>query len=106
MNTYYIYIMTSNSGTLYTGMTNDLKRRVYQHKRKMIEGFTKKYNITRLVYFEKTNDIHSALAREKQIKAWRRSKKIDLIKSDNPTWIDLSADWFGDDKEGKMENEG
>ena len=69
MKTYYIYIMTSNSGTLYTGMTNDLKRRVYQHKRKMIEGFTKKYNVPRLVYFEKTNDIHSALTREKQIKA-------------------------------------
>ena len=65
---YYVYIMSSRSGTLYTGVTNDLERRVYQHKHKLIEGFTKKYNVTRLVYYEETSDVKSALAREKQIK--------------------------------------
>jgi putative endonuclease len=84
MKTYYIYIMTSISGTLYIGMTNDLGRRVYEHKYKMIEGFTKKYNVNRLVYFEETTDVQTALAREKEIKKWRRSKKIELIKSLNP----------------------
>ncbi len=94
MKQYYVYIMTSPSGTLYTGMTNDLKRRVYEHKHKLIEGFTKKYNVTRLAYYEETGDVHTALAREKEIKAWRRSKKIALVKSLNPKWQDLSGDWF------------
>jgi putative endonuclease len=93
MKTYYIYIMTSISGTLYIGMTNDLGRRVYEHKYKMIEGFTKKYNVNRLVYFEETTDVQTALAREKEIKKWRRSKKIELIKSLNPQWEDLSEGW-------------
>jgi putative endonuclease len=92
--TYFIYIMTSPSGTLYTGVTNDLRKRVFQHKNKLIEGFTKKYNVTRLAYFEETDDINLAIAREKQIKGWRRSKKIELIKTLNPTWRDLSEDWF------------
>jgi putative endonuclease len=94
MNQYYVYIMSSLSGTLYTGMTNDLKRRVYQHKHKLIEGFTSKYDVTRLEHFEVTNSVQTALAREKEIKAWRRSKKIDLIKSSNPTWQDLSDGWY------------
>ncbi|HJX60620.1 MAG TPA: GIY-YIG nuclease family protein [Thermodesulfobacteriota bacterium] len=91
---YYVYIMTNRSKTLYTGVTNDLTRRVYEHKNKMIDGFTKKYNITKLVYFEETNDILSAITREKQIKGWLRSKKIALIGSVNPKWEDLSEEWF------------
>ena len=94
MKTYYVYIMSSKSGTLYTGMTNDLERRVYEHKNKLVDGFTKKYNVNRLVYYEETGDVDSAIAREKQIKGWRRSKKTDLIKSINPKWTDLSVDWF------------
>jgi putative endonuclease len=94
MNRYYVYIMTSPTGTLYTGTTNNLERRVYEHKQKLIEGFTKKYNVTRLVYFEETGDVHAALAREKQIKRWVRRKKITLIKSVNPKWEDLSEAWY------------
>ena len=93
MKQYYVYIMTNRSKTLYTGVTNDLMRRVYEHKNKMVEGFTKKYNITRLVYFEETNDIQSAITREKQIKGWLRRKKIALIESVNPKWEDLSEGW-------------
>ena len=91
---YYVYIMSSRSGTLYTGMTNDLERRVYQHKHKLIEGFTKKYDVTRLVYYEETSDVKTALAREKQIKGWVRRKKITLIESTNPKWQDLSDGWY------------
>jgi putative endonuclease len=94
MKQYYVYIMTNRSKTLYTGVTNDLMRRVYEHKNKMVEGFTKKYKITKLVYFEETNDVQSAIAREKQIKGWLRSKKIALIESVNPEWKDLSEGWF------------
>lgn len=86
--------MTNHSKTLYTGVTNDLKRRVYEHKSKLIPGFTSKYNINKLVYFEETPDINSAITREKQIKGWLRRKKIDLIESVNPEWKDLSEDWF------------
>ena len=94
MNEYYIYIMTNKSGTLYIGVTSDLQRRVYQHKNKLVEGFSKKYNITRLVYYEVTTDIDAAIAREKQIKGWLRAKKIALIKSINPNRRDLSEEWF------------
>jgi putative endonuclease len=94
MKHYCVYIMTSPSGTLYTGMTNDLKRRVYQHKHKLIEGFTEKYNVTRLAYCEETQDVQTAIAREKEIKSWRRSKKLGLIKSLNPKWQDLSDGWY------------
>ena len=86
MKKYYVYILNSPTGTLYTGMTNDLEKRVYQHKNKLIDGFTKKYNVTRLVYFEETTDVNAAIKREKEIKGWRRSKKLALIKSLNPTW--------------------
>ena len=79
MKTYYVYIMSSKSGTLYTGITSDLEKRVYQHKNILVDGFTKKYDVNSLVYFEETGDVDSAIAREKQIKAWRRSKKKDLI---------------------------
>jgi putative endonuclease len=90
--------MTSKTGTLYTGVTNDLENRVYQHKHKLIEGFTKKYNITCLAYFEETTNIDSAIKREKEIKSWRRSKKIAIIESMNPTWKDLAEDWFDDNE--------
>ncbi|MBI3286754.1 MAG: GIY-YIG nuclease family protein [Chloroflexi bacterium] len=90
---YYVYIMTNRSGTLYTGMTNDLRRRVREHKQKLVEGFAQKYNITSLAYFESTDEVRSAIAREKQIKGWLRAKKIALIESLNPQWRDLSEDW-------------
>lgn len=92
--TYYVYIMANKSKTLYTGVTNDLTRRVYEHKHKMVKGFSKKYNINRLVYFESTGEIESAILREKQIKGWVRWKKIQLIESQNPSWKDLSAEWY------------
>ncbi|MCD6329633.1 MAG: GIY-YIG nuclease family protein [Candidatus Cloacimonetes bacterium] len=91
---YYVYIMTNHSGTLYTGVTNNLERRVYQHKHKTVKGFTQKYNITQLAYFEHTHDIGATILREKQIKGWLREKKINLIESINPEWSDLSKGWF------------
>ena len=94
VRTYYVYIMTNKSGTLYTGVTNNLLRRVYEHKRKLVPGFTKKYKITRLAYFEVFRDVRMAIAREKRIKGWLRAKKIALIESLNPGWKDLSAQWF------------
>ncbi len=94
MKTYYVYIMTNKSRTLYTGVTNNLERRVYEHKGKLIPGFTKQYNINQLAYYEETNDVQVALAREKQIKGWLRSKKIALIETMNPEWRDLSLDWY------------
>jgi len=91
---YYVYIMTNRSGTLYIGVTNDLVRRVHEHKTKCIEGFTTKYNLTQLIYYEAGADIREAIAREKQLKGWRRSKKLSLINSSNPEWNDLSDAWF------------
>ncbi len=93
MRDYYVYIMSNYAGTLYVGVTNDLERRVAQHRAKLQEGFTKKYNVTSLVYYEHTNDVTCAIEREKEIKAWRRSKKLDLIHSMNTEWEDLSAGW-------------
>lgn len=90
---YFVYIMTNISRTLYTGVTNDLQRRVAEHKSGQTEGFTSKYKIKSLVYFETTSDIRDAIQREKQIKGWLRSKKIELIESTNPLWRDLSDDW-------------
>ena len=87
---YFVYIMTNKSGTLYTGVTNNLERRIYEHKHHLVKGFTNKYNIDKLVYFEETNDINAAISREKQIKGWLRKKKIALIESMNPDWKDLS----------------
>jgi len=86
-------MMTNKSGTLYVGLTNNIKKRVYEHKNKMVEGFTKKYNICKLLYFETFADIYSAIAREKTIKGWLRRKKIELIKSVNPDWVDISNTW-------------
>ncbi len=90
---YFVYIMASASGTLYTGVTNDLYKRVYQHKNNLIDGFTKKYQCNKLVNFEETGEVESAILREKQIKGWSRKKKEDLIKAENPHWRDLSDDW-------------
>ncbi|MCC5602547.1 GIY-YIG nuclease family protein [Nostoc favosum] len=87
---YYLYIMTNNyNSVLYTGVTNNLQRRVYEHKEKMIEGFTKKYNINKLVYYEIFEDAYTAISREKQIKAGSRRNKIDLVNSINQEWKDL-----------------
>jgi putative endonuclease len=93
MKEYYIYIMSNKSGTLYTGVTNNLEQRVYQHKHKLIEGFTQRYNINRLVFYESTDDVVSAIAREKQIKGMLKSKKLEIIKVFNPLLKDLSKDW-------------
>ncbi|PIR96487.1 MAG: excinuclease ABC subunit C [Candidatus Doudnabacteria bacterium CG10_big_fil_rev_8_21_14_0_10_42_18] len=90
MKQYYVYIMTNFKNTvLYTGVTNDLVRRAYEHKNKMVEGFTKKYNINKLIYYETTENIDSAILREKQIKAGSRQKKLDLINKFNSDWKDL-----------------
>ena len=91
--TYYVYILTSNSGTLYTGITNSIFHRTLQHKHKETSGFTSKYDVTRLVYYEVFNDVHAAIRREKEIKGWTRKKKIALIESMNPKWEDLATGW-------------
>ena len=91
---YYVYILASKpNGTLYTGMTNDLARRVYEHKHKIIPGFTEKYAVSMLVHFEETSDVKAAIIREKQIKSWNRNRKITLIEANNRDWNDLAADW-------------
>src|SRR5207249_10479151 len=90
MRTYYVYIMASRSRVLYTGVTNDLARRVYEHKRSLTPGFTSRYHITRLVYVEEFGDVRDAIAREKQLKGWVRSRKIRLIEQKTPTWEDLA----------------
>ncbi len=84
---------------MYIGVTSDLLKRMFQHKNKLIDGFSRRYNLTKLVYFEETNDVNAALAREKQLKKYKRKKKIDLIKSVNPKFEDLSKDWFDNKKE-------
>lgn len=90
MHSYYIYILASQrNGTLYTGVTNNLKKRIYEHKNDLVEGFTKKYKVHTLVYFEQTSDINSAIQREKRIKTWKRKWKLDLIEGVNPNWKDL-----------------
>jgi len=93
---YYVYIMTNNSGTLYVGVTNNLERRVHEHKQGVHSGFTKRYKLTRLVYHESTPDVRAAIQREKEIKGWVRRKKIALIAAMNPYWRDLSELWIAD----------
>jgi putative endonuclease len=95
VKTYYVYIMTNKTRTLYTGVTNSLDKRVAEHKLKLLPGFTSQYNITKLAYFEVFGDIRAAITREKQIKGWLRAKKVALIIAGNPAWKDLSEDWFG-----------
>jgi len=91
--TYYVYLLTNKSNkVIYTGVTNNLERRLYEHTNKLVEGFTKKYNVHKLVYFEETSDIQAALEREKQIKGWVRIKKNNLIETMNPDWRDLCGE--------------
>ena len=94
MKSFYVYILANYSGTLYIGITSNIKRRIYEHKNHLFKGFTDKYNIGRLVYFETISDSFSAIAREKQIKHWRREKKVKLIETLNPDWKDLSNNWY------------
>jgi putative endonuclease len=90
-NHYYVYLLTNwNHRVMYVGFTNYLKRRVYEHQKKLVKGFTEKYNINKLVYFEETRDVTAAIAREKEIKKWRREKKNSLVFNMNPEWKDLS----------------
>jgi putative endonuclease len=91
---YFVYFMSNRTHTLYVGMTNDLVRRVFEHKQKLLKGFTAHYSLDRLVYFEETTDVHEAIVREKQIKGWLRAKKLALIESANPRRQDLSRSWF------------
>ena len=92
--TYFVYLLASKSRRLYVGVTSNLERRLYEYKHKLVDGFTKLYSIDRLVFFEATNDVRSAIEREKQIKKWRREKKIALIETMNPVWEDLSDGWI------------
>jgi putative endonuclease len=92
--TYYIYVLSNISKMIYIGVTNNLERRVFEHKSKRRDGFTKKYNLHRLVYYDETDDIGRAIEREKRLKGWTRQKKVALIESINPKWKDLSKDWY------------
>jgi putative endonuclease len=98
---FHVYILSNVSRMLYVGVTNDLERRTYEHKHKLVPGFSTKYNLHRLVYFEAFGHIGDAIAREKQLKGWLRSKKLALIESTNPEWNDLAADWFKAPKTAK-----
>ena len=101
---YYVYILTNYTNKiLYTGVTNDLERRLYEHKQKLVDGFTKKYNVNKLVYFDGTTDVNAAITREKQIKGWTRQKKIDLIEGINPKWLDLAEQFAGEDSSLRSE---
>ncbi len=91
---YYVYMLTNKSNrVLYTGMTNDLQRRLYEHKMHINSGFTDQYNATKLVFYECTSDVNAAIAREKEIKGWKRERKNELVNAMNPQWRDLSEDW-------------
>ena len=94
INTYYVYCLTNwNHKVMYVGITNNIERRIYEHKNKLVRGFTEKYNLNKLVYFEETQDVHAAITREKEIKKWRREKKNTLVEMVNPNWKDLSEEW-------------
>ena len=94
MSKYYVYIMANRSRTLYIGITNDLPRRVFEHKLMLADGFARRYLIDRLVYYESTDDVQSAISREKQLKGWLRKRKVELIETQNPKWRDLSLDFL------------
>lgn len=94
MNTYYVYILTNwNNRVMYIGVTNNLQHRLQQHKHGIYEGFTKKYHVHKLVYYETASDVKAAIQREKQLKGWRRERKNSLVESVNPHWLDLSSEW-------------
>jgi len=100
--TYFVYILASHrNGTLYAGVTSNLIKRIWEHKNKILDGFTKKYDVSRLVYYETTNDINSALLREKQLKKWNRQWKLELIEKENPDWVDLAVEYYKDKSEIK-----
>jgi putative endonuclease len=109
---YYVYLLTNKSDkVMYVGITNNLERRVHEHKTKVVPGFTEKYNVNKLVYFEETHDVRAAIAREKEIKKWRREKKNNLVVAVNPEWKDLSDGWFeispfgrDDNRDGRDDN--
>jgi putative endonuclease len=105
MGEYYVYIMTNPARTLYTGVTNDLERRVFEHKQKLTEGFTKRYALTTLVYYEASSDVRLAIEREKQIKGWLRQKKVALIDSANPEWRDLADGWYEEGTDSSLRSE-
>jgi putative endonuclease len=92
--TYSVYIMASLTGTLYVGFSGNLHQRIFQHKFHELEGFTSKYDVERLLYWASFDDVHKAIAREKQLKGWSRAKKIALIEARNPHWLDLAAEWY------------
>ena len=92
MGSYFVYILASRGRVLYVGVTNDLRRRVLEHQAHLVPGFTQRYNVDRLVYFEATANVQAALAREKEIKGWRREKKVALIEAENPEWRDLAGE--------------
>jgi len=92
---YFVYILTNwDNSVMYIGVTGNLEKRLYEHRNNLVDGFTKKYNVHKLVYFESTSDVRSAIAREKQLKGWRREKKNALVALENPTWEDLSKNWY------------
>ena len=102
---YHVYITASLPRTIYVGVTNDLAQRVFQHRKKMVPGFTSKYNITRLVYTEEGDDVRDAIAREKQLKGWRRKRKMALIESVDPEWDDLAETWFATEQDSSLRSE-
>ncbi len=102
---YFVYILANRTGMLYVGVTNDLKRRVYEHRHGGAPTYTRRYEISRLIYFETTPNVQAAIAREKQIKGWIRAKKVALIESQNPDWADLSAGWYDDMRPNAAESE-
>jgi putative endonuclease len=105
-HSYWVYILTNKrNGTLYVGVTNSLERRIWQHKTKSIEGFTKQYSLGCLVHFEQFRDVNGAITREKEIKGWLRKRKLALIEKDNPQWADLSEGWFGSPLDSSLRSE-
>ena len=102
---YYVYILASRTKTLYVGVTNNMERRAWEHRTGYIDGFTKKYNIHQLVYYEDYESIRDAISREKQIKAWRREKKVALVESLNPEWDDLADVWYTGPRDSSLRSE-
>ena len=101
----YVYILASRTKKLYIGVTNDIERRAWEHKTGMLEGFTKRYNIHKLVYYEHIDTIRDAIAREKQLKGWLRNKKVALIESSNPEWDDMAEHWYKDERDSSLRSE-